>query len=935
MLLAMPPVVLAGGGDSICDPGQGGLLLPLFGNKENRTWDNTPLGNGLRATIYFFGLIWAFLGVSIVADIFMAAIETITSAEKKIKGTDIVVKVWNPTVANLTLMALGSSAPEILLSVIEIMSNGFFTGDLGPSTIVGSASFNLLVITAICVTALPDGEMRAIEDTGVFRTTSFFSIFAYVWLLIILMGPWSPDVVELWEAVLTFMFFPLLVLLAYGADKKWFKLSARVSPQPHVVQLGGTHYHPYEFSEILKKINSEDLTKEEQAELIGRLALQVKNKPSRAVMRMNAIRMMTAQKRKTPKLIQPSDHRKLLSKAKSTKDFQPRVYFSDVNGDMNPRFAFLENDKNSTLGVMRNPAHGSMKVKWATRDGTAKAGDDYEKAEGVLTFEDGEVFKEIEIKLHDDEATEDDECFYVDLLEMHFKDESKEQTYHQLGPGATAEVTIIDDDEPGEIGFLDDNIVFSPAVVAPMPADTITTSPVAVATGSSSSSSSLPLRDEDAEDQQQQRDEDERQQQPAFAAAAAAAAGSAAAAAAAADDTVSQSKVARIVVSEACENALVKVRRINGSTGDISCEYETVDGTAVQSVDYRPKRGKLCFKSHEVEKSILVPIINNHAFEGSKEFHLKLSNLQGPSRASFHERRKLVVVIEADKETKELLQDVQKYVAEHESTYTAVGTDSWFKQFQQALFVNGGDDGDDFERPGAFQYVMHALTLPWKLLFAFVPPTCYCGGWACFVVALVMIGIVTAFVGDLAALFGCQIGLPDTITAITFVALGTSLPDAFASKAAALSDDNADASVGNVTGSNSVNVFLGLGLPWTIASIYWSGGFASDKAKKKWHNRYGGRDNDGSGGSKGPRGGRKIGEDTPIAFVVPAGDLGLSVMAFVCCGLSCLVTLAYRRKKYGAELGGPKSSAKLHAAFFVALWFTYIAISCMSTLDVL
>jgi solute carrier family 8 (sodium/calcium exchanger) len=29
------------------------------------------------------------------------------------------VAVWNPTVANLTLMALGSSAPEILLSVIE------------------------------------------------------------------------------------------------------------------------------------------------------------------------------------------------------------------------------------------------------------------------------------------------------------------------------------------------------------------------------------------------------------------------------------------------------------------------------------------------------------------------------------------------------------------------------------------------------------------------------------------------------------------------------------------------------------------------------------------------------------------------------------------------------------------------------------------------
>ena len=55
------------------------------------------------------------------------------------------VKVWNPTIANLTLMALGSSAPEILLALIETISTIDKTpGELGPSTIVGSAAFNLL-----------------------------------------------------------------------------------------------------------------------------------------------------------------------------------------------------------------------------------------------------------------------------------------------------------------------------------------------------------------------------------------------------------------------------------------------------------------------------------------------------------------------------------------------------------------------------------------------------------------------------------------------------------------------------------------------------------------------------------------------------------------------------------------------------------------------
>ena len=45
--------------------------------------------------------------------------------------------------------------------------------------------------------------------------------------------------------------------------------------------------------------------------------------------------------------------------------------------------------------------------------------------------------------------------------------------------------------------------------------------------------------------------------------------------------------------------------------------------------------------------------------------------------------------------------------------------------------------------------------------------------------------------------------------------------DTFASKVAAIQDDTADASVGNVTGSNAVNVFLGIGIAWSMAAIYW------------------------------------------------------------------------------------------------------------------
>jgi hypothetical protein len=54
-----------------------------------------------------------------------------------------------------------------------------------------------------------------------------------------------------------------------------------------------------------------------------------------------------------------------------------------------------------------------------------------------------------------------------------------------------------------------------------------------------------------------------------------------------------------------------------------------------------------------------------------------------------------------------------------------------------------------------------------------------------------------------------------------FVALGTSLPDTFASRIAAQNEKTADNAIGNITGSNSVNIFLGLGLPWVFATVYW------------------------------------------------------------------------------------------------------------------
>jgi solute carrier family 8 (sodium/calcium exchanger) len=59
----------------------------------------------------------------------------------------------------LLLLLLFHSAPEILLAVVEsILRLGRPAGELGPSTIVGSAAYNLLMIAAVCTASLPVGE---------------------------------------------------------------------------------------------------------------------------------------------------------------------------------------------------------------------------------------------------------------------------------------------------------------------------------------------------------------------------------------------------------------------------------------------------------------------------------------------------------------------------------------------------------------------------------------------------------------------------------------------------------------------------------------------------------------------------------------------------------------------------------------------------------
>lgn len=177
-----------------------------------------------------------------------------------------------------------------------------------------------------------------------------------------------------------------------------------------------------------------------------------------------------------------------------------------------------------------------------------------------------------------------------------------------------------------------------------------------------------------------------------------------------------------------------------------------------------------------------------------------------------------MVTISDDSEWAKIHEERDKMV----TYFVQTQKETWGDQFR--IFAELGpmitDDNMILDEVTLYEALVHFTCIGWKFAFAFIPPASWCGGWACFVVALFFIGVVTVIVAEAATILGCVAGMPGSVTAITLVALGTSLPDTFASMTAARTSEFADSAIGNVTGSNCVNVFLGLGLPWVISARY-------------------------------------------------------------------------------------------------------------------
>lgn len=217
----------------------------------------TSLGDGFRTFIYITALAYCFIGLSAITARFFRSMESVVKHTREVVEIDPSAgakisrheKVWNYTIADITLLAFGTSFPQISLATIDAIRNlgnlyagGLFhistqlqwglvtqiiltafypphiadlvfafllrnslesvsdsellpeqrcltcthVSGLGPGTLVGSAAFDLFPIHAVCVVVPRAGELKKISDVGVWLVELFWSFWAYIWLYIIL-----------------------------------------------------------------------------------------------------------------------------------------------------------------------------------------------------------------------------------------------------------------------------------------------------------------------------------------------------------------------------------------------------------------------------------------------------------------------------------------------------------------------------------------------------------------------------------------------------------------------------------------------------------------------------------------------------------------------------------------------------------------------------
>ncbi|XP_070172834.1 sodium/calcium exchanger 2-like isoform X3 [Littorina saxatilis] len=934
------------------------LLLPA----EN-LWSE-----GMRGFLYTVALAYLFMGIAIASDMFMCSIEVITSKKRKVvlwdeerqEKVEREVLLWNETVANLTLMALGSSAPEILLATGEMV------GDLddreprdalGTFTIIGSAAFNLLIITAVCVMSVPTGEVKTIKELGVFIVTSIWSIWAYVWMLIVVQYI-SPGQIDPWEAWVTLGYLPLFVFMSYLTDRGCCCAKRKVegvdSEEDQEASL--EHSLPYhrQLLRCLGCLSVRSLNQRSASVPVRVVGHQHQHftrtvpKELRVLEAEKAHRMSTAAS-DSQEFLPPGQSRPSIQtphaaglggfasmrRRRTQASFCKHISFDKIqeeaqqaatNNEMSIGVKKTLKEPETTVVARARFRHAAVSALMGSAGLSRKHERRNRMADVVAKVQKiNDAIKqgkapEVVRKMLRKPSLTPSHCFEVystwsptltgDLLG---KFTFASDRYAVLESAGTLEIDVLfhrqlqsvhlmksmtsDKGSPTKNGQATpvSTSGVTPKVVGAVSVDYETREGSAKSGKDFKNTQGTLTFDENEyrkvitvpiiNDNQYEADVDFYilLKNPAG------------------GGGLGDPSIARVTIVDDDDpgeflfeephyhadmksgKVTVRVIREHGFDGKVTLEYSTIDGTAVggnslgTAVDYIECHGELVFEHGETTKTITVDIHKNSA-QGPKNFIITIRN---PSTGAKIGIRSAVVVHLNKDELMERVGEVLEDDGEEEIT--------WGGQFAQAMTVAPEKDEEGNEvLPKWHHYLMHFISFFWKVFCALIPPTSIGGAWPSFFVSLVFIGAMTTLVEQVGKLLGCVVGLENSVTGITIIALGTSLPDTFASRTAALQDEHADAAIGNITGSNSVNVFLGLGLPWVIKTIHAL--------------IYG------------------------YTFKVKTDNLAQSVTIFGTAGTICIVCLLLRRKFVGGELGGSALGKYSMAIFVVSLWSVYVVV---------
>ena len=283
-------------------------------------------------------------------------------------------------------------------------------------------------------------------------------------------------------------------------------------------------------------------------------------------------------------------------------------------------------------------------VKYATSDGTAKAGSDYTSASGTLTFSAGDTSKTVEVSVADDSSDEPDEMFTVtlsDAANASISDATAEGTItdNDGAPGLLIGDMRVDEDVSGGTAVF--RVRLSPASGKEVTVEYATSDGTAAAgsdytsasgtltfsAGDTSKAISIAIKDDD------QGEEDEDFTLTLSNALNATIDDDTGVVTIMDDDDMPSLSVGGVTVSEGITGgrAVFTVSVSSPTSRQVTVEYATSDGTATDGADYTGGSGILTFAPGETGKTISFAVADDSLDEEDETFTLTLS---GPSNAT-------------------------------------------------------------------------------------------------------------------------------------------------------------------------------------------------------------------------------------------------------------------------------------------------------------